>query len=538
MVRVRKLLTPFERTLILAGLVGGAILLSFLPAWGWVSVEQWVVLWNNATGSSLKNGLVGYWPMDADTLDTTNTTAEVRDASGSGNHGDWVNHSLTTAAGVRGQALSFDGVDDYVSVSDDPSLNFTGAFSVSAWVYSNGNQNANVVAKHQSAYTYGPWRLQTNAGNSSTVYLFTVGNMTDTEWHATGPEQTGNDGQWIHLVGVFRPGQAVELWQDGQLVAQNTSNIPSSLPTTSNPLIIGARHTQGGGIAEFFNGLIDDVRVYNRALSPEEVEELYALGSTKSRLEVQSRPIAPPSSLANGLLLHWTIDGDAVDLTNASAEIRDTSGNNLNGDWRNHASTLAPGVLGQAVELDGYNDDISGGSPASLDNLANFTYAAWIRLDAYASDFMPIMGKGVGTGANATKRFLVNSGGGCTGGDGSTNGCIEITINTTGAERVAFTPAGTIKPGQWYHVAVTYQSGTAPRIFVNGTEATYLSQSAGSGTDADESTGPFLVGSWNHDGSLSPGGAGWFNGLIDDVRVYNRALSPEEVEELYALGRK
>ncbi|GIW68366.1 MAG: hypothetical protein KatS3mg099_314 [Candidatus Parcubacteria bacterium] len=239
--------------------------------------------------------------------------------------------------------------------------------------------------------------------------------------------------------------------------------------------------------------------------------------------------------LTNGLVAHWTMDGADIDLSQNSSEIRDISGYN-HGDWRNHASTTAPGVLGQAVEFDGYNDDMSMGSPASLDNLSNFTYAAWIRVDSYASNFMPIMGKGVSRGANATKRFLVNSSGGCTGGDGSTDGCIEFTINTTGSDRWAMTPAGTIKLGLWYHVAAVYTSGSAPKIYVNGTEASYLNQSVGSGSDEDESSGTFLIGSWDHDGSRPTGDR--FNGLIDDARVYNRALSAAEIQELYRHGQQ
>jgi hypothetical protein len=240
--------------------------------------------------------------------------------------------------------------------------------------------------------------------------------------------------------------------------------------------------------------------------------------------------------LTNGLVGHWTMDGADINLSQNTAEIRDISGYNNHGDWRNHASTTAPGVLGQGVELDGYNDEISLGSPASLDNLANFTYAAWIRADSYASDFMLVMSKGTGWGANATKRFLVNSyNSSCSGGDGSTDGCIELTINTSGSARQAFAPAGTIKPGQWYHVAGVYTSGNAPKIYVNGVEASYLSQSAGSGSDQDESSGSFLIASWDHDGGSPTGNR--LKGLIDDARVYNRALSAAEIQELYRLGR-
>ncbi|RME30211.1 LamG domain-containing protein [Candidatus Parcubacteria bacterium] len=203
----------------------------------------------------------------------------MRDISGYNNHGDWRNHASTTAPGVLGQGVELDGVNDHINAGNDTSLNFTGAFTVAAWVRTTvSQQNANIVAKHRSDYYYGPWRLQTDAGSQGTQFKMTIGDSASQEWHATGPDLASNDRRWVHVVGVFRPSTAVELWVDGNLVAQNTSGIPSSIPTVTNPLIIGARHTFGGSIDEYFAGYLDDVRVYNRALSAAEIQELYRLG--------------------------------------------------------------------------------------------------------------------------------------------------------------------------------------------------------------------------------------------------------------------
>lgn len=340
-----------------------------------------------------------------------------------------------------------------------------------------------------------------------------------------------NDGAW-HYGGWVYDGTAVRLYLDGKEVdAVATSTL--SL-TVSNPLCFASYDASCSNFE--FSGALDDIRIYDRALSADEVAAQYRLGAaTKMTVnQTLSRP-----SLQGGLVGYWTMDGKNVDLSQPAAEVRDTSGQGNHGNWLNHASTTAPGAIGQALEFDGYDDYVDAGSPASLDNLSNFTYAAWIRIDGYVSNFLPIMGKGNGSaGANVEKRFVVNSNDAtCTGGDGSTDGCLEISINTSGATRAAYTPAGTIRPGRWYHVAVTYANGTAPKVYVNGVESSYVSQNAGSGTDADEAAGPFLVGSWNHDGSLTPGGQGWFDGRIDDVRVYNRVLPPEEINKLYRLGR-
>ncbi len=496
------------------------------------------------TRPSLQDGLVGFWTMDGKDVDLSQPAAEVRDSSGQGNHGNWLNHATTTAPGAIGQALEFDGVDDVVDIPDPGAnsvLDVPGDFTISAWVYPYDIPDAGIFPGQYPRIVQKGYSV---AGDAAGAYVFSIDRKTSIRndaylsiainiggvvYQATSVSPV-RPKEWVFATAV-RKGTSLIVYANGQL--ERSITIPASnVAQHDEPLKLGESDNLGGAL----HGILDDVRIYNRALSAEEIMKLYRLGATsKINKTLTTRP-----SLQDGLVGFWTMDGKDVDLSQPAAEVRDVSPQGNHGNWLNHATTTAPGRVGQALEFDGYDDYVDAGSAASLDNLSNFTYAAWIRADGYVTDYMPIMGKGtVSVGPSVAKRFLVNSNNAdCTGGDGSTDGCLEISINTSGTTRTVFTPAGTIRPGRWYHVAVTYANGTAPKVYVNGVESAYVSQSAGSGTDVDESAGPFLVGSWNHDGSLTPGGpAGWFDGKIDDVRVYNRALSAEEIMQLYRLGR-
>jgi hypothetical protein len=193
--------------------------------------------------------------------------------------------------------------------------------------------------------------------------------------------------------------------------------------------------------------------------------------------------------------------------------------------------STVPGRIGQAVSFDGSDDRIVVSPDASLDNLTSFTYAAWIYVADHTKTTNAIMSKGDGDEGTQQKRFGVHSGSACD--SGSTDGCILAAIVTSGSERRAVSVADTILSNRWYHVAATYTSGSAPRIYVNGTEVSYAESENGTGTDVDESAGSLLFGTLNGDDQPSNH---WFQGKMDDVRVYDRVLSLDELQRLYKLG--
>ncbi|OHA21804.1 MAG: hypothetical protein A2849_02635 [Candidatus Taylorbacteria bacterium RIFCSPHIGHO2_01_FULL_51_15] len=201
----------------------------------------------SSSGSSLSVGLVGHWKFD----DGTAT-----DASGSGNHGVLQN-GPTSTTGKIGQALSFDGVDDAISL---PNITLGNTHTISMWI--------NAVSPLD---TYGGLFVNGNAsaglyfmGDTRVVRFYGFG----TNNNDSAPVSTDS---WHH-VAVVKNGGTATLYIDGKA----TNRYSEAIGYTANSI---GNDSQG----EAFHGAIDEVRVYNRPLSDSEISSLY--GGTASAFD-------------------------------------------------------------------------------------------------------------------------------------------------------------------------------------------------------------------------------------------------------------
>ena len=180
------------------------------------------------------------------------------DSSGHKNHGTLVNGPVWTPTKHRGRVmtgLGFDGNDDWVSISDSENLDLTSALSISFWMQANGLQkNRGLVNKfYGSGYIFHTHHITDNVvrwqvdANSNVVDAAVV--LTDMN----------------HIVGTWN-GTIIELFVNG--ISRGTDT--GSLGMNTHPLRIGRYVSEG----TFFNGLLDDVRIYNRALTPSEIGTL------------------------------------------------------------------------------------------------------------------------------------------------------------------------------------------------------------------------------------------------------------------------
>jgi hypothetical protein len=211
-----------------------------------------------------ETGLVGSWHFN----EGSGTIAY--DSSGNNNNGNLVNDP-TWVDGKFGKALSFDGVNDYVEVPYSASLN-PSEFSISVWARVDGGQGTwrSVITSRDS----GPFRGYMIYAGADNKWQFWIG--VSTSWLSLyGPDVIL--GQWIHIVATYSGG-IMRLYVNGSLY--NTTSGTLAL-NTIRPLRIGAGQTEGAP-AFFFNGLIDEVRIYNRALSDAEIQALY---QAKARLD-------------------------------------------------------------------------------------------------------------------------------------------------------------------------------------------------------------------------------------------------------------
>jgi hypothetical protein len=216
----------------------------------------------------LFSGLVALWRFDEGGDITAN------DSSGNNNHGTLYNFSGTYWVDDQwgGQALSFDGVDEYVSVPDSTSLDLSGEITVEAWikVAVHKNYNAIVIKGEDGAENYE--LLLTSSGLLYSTIKFTDG----TRYYPSVPSAI-TDTEWHHVAMTYKPGEW-RIYVDGVEKAERTDI--SKVPLTNNvPLFIGAEQYLGSFRTErFFNGLIDEVRIYDYALSPDTIADHHAAG--------------------------------------------------------------------------------------------------------------------------------------------------------------------------------------------------------------------------------------------------------------------
>ena len=504
------------------------------------------------------------------------------DSSGRGNGGS-VSGAVWSSSGRFGSALSFDGVNDWVTVADSASLDLSSGMTVEAWVRPSklGGWRTVVFKERSGGGVYGLYGDQAGGRPLGQV---DIGGERNAIGSAGLPLNA-----WSHLA-VTYDGAVVRLFVNG--VQAGSLPFVGSMAASTGSLRLG-----GNGIwGEWFAGLIDEVRVYNRALSATEIQQdlqrpVTGTAPPPSPPPTDTTPPTAPtaltSSVSNGTVtLSWSAATDVVGVTRynlhrsttagftpaaanrigqptstgytdpglapgtyyyrvtaedaagnigppsaeatavvpappppppptsglvaayglnaGSGSVAADSSGRGNGGSVSGAVWSSSGRFGSALSFDGVNDWVTVADSASLDLSSGMTVEAWVRPSKL--------------GGWRTVVFKERSGGGVYGLYGDQAGGRPLGQVDIGGERNAIGSAG-LPLNAWSHLAVTYD-GAVVRLFVNGVQAGSL---------------PFVGSMAASTGSLRLGGNGiwgeWFAGLIDEVRVYNRALSATEIQQ-------
>ena len=439
---------------------------------------------SNATSPNLRNGLVGHW-----TFDGKDTSASVAyDKSGRGNNGTR-NGGTTLKSGKIGQAMRFDGTSGYVSALDNNSLDLSTRGTVSFWYKRS-------AAGRQSAF--GKWDtgqqsyvLQHNTDDK--IYWFVSGTGSDSIYFTS--TNTYIDTNWNHLVGVYN-GSTLVVYRNGVLIAGSiTGSVPSSL--YNGTATLENRYLQ----TYYSNDLMDDNRVYNRALSTAEIQELYKMGGGKINTTDTTKP-----TLKTGLVGHWTFDGKD---TSASVAY-DKSGNGNNGT-RAGGTTLKSGKIGQAMNFDGTNGCLS--TSSALVTSGDYTAAVWYKTTNGAT-FQQIISQYNNSPAIPNLEVTIGIGG---------DNTVGVRMHNTLSQSVQ---VSTSTSANKWHYAVAVKSGLNLSLYYEGN---YIGTATLTGTVTTPTN--FRIGC-RYYGTTDT----YFNGILDDVRVYSRALSTAEIQELYKMG--
>lgn len=489
--------------------------------------------------------------------------SSLADDSGNGNTGTI--RGATWTSGRSGGALSFDGSSNWVTVPDSTSLDLMTAMTLEAWVKpaALGTSWRTAVVKEASGtLAYGLYAHDGGPGPSAHAIV-----TSDT--YAT-TSTTLPVGSWTHLAASY-DGSLLTVWINGAPVG-NVS-LKGSILQSSAPLRIG-----GNAIwSEWFSGAIDEMRIYNRALSQSEIQ---ADMTNPVRRPSDTTPPSTPAGLAvsnvgqTGASMSWSAASDNVGVTgydvsvNGTTRTRTTSttytvtglncgtsytlgvaavdaaGNNSSRATATATTTPCPaqgpgpvasygfdagsgstlrddsghsnsgtianavwspnGKYGGALSFNGSSSMVSVLDSPSLDLTNAMTVEGWVNPTTLGADWRTVLVK---EQPNQLAYGLYAH----EGGPGPGGHAYVGTDTSAGS-------SSTIPTGVWTFLATTYD-GSNITLYVNGSK---VATRAASGLMAT-SASPLRIGGTSIWGE-------WFAGLIDQVRVYNRSLSPAELQ--------
>jgi hypothetical protein len=425
-------------------------------------------------------GLVGYWSFDE------GSGSAAYDASGNGNDGTlyWMSTSSDAwTTGKAGSALSFDGSDDYVESSTNIVFD---SITIEAWVkgdlYGDGGSSSNEIVTIN------------NGGTNKSLDAYTTGNGVTTatpRWEWGGNTINASvtiDTNWHYIVGIFDGTSGIKkLYVDGIERASGTG----SGSVTATVISIGK---DAGNSAMAWDGLIDEVRIYNRALSAEEVRYHYNRGG----------PVA-----------YWKFD------EGSGSTAYDSTENDNNGTLYGEMATSTDpgsgwttGKYGSALAFDGVDDYVEVPNSLFLQRVTgdSNTVMLWIKPTNSA------------TAELLSKRYTLFQ-------------HYEILSSNKIGVELGFSDGyfwyystGKVTIGVWNHVAIVFDNDSDKvKFYINGKDAGASITSSG---DPRTGTRQIFIGAFD---PLSDEYR-TFPGFIDDVRIYNYARTPEEIRLDYNAG--
>jgi hypothetical protein len=373
----------------------------------------------------------------------------------------------------NGGSIRFDGVDDIVTTGVTGIVpNSSSPYTVSIWCYRNRNDAGyeEVLSQWTSA----------NSGNSF-FFGFDNSNVRFTDnWNPVTVPGAGAVEVWINLVGVYTTTNAY-IYLNGSLAATKGSGFTY---TGVGPFLIGR---QGELSSEYFNGKLSNTKIYNRALSSDEVQQNYQ--AEQYRFETPAGPVT------NGLLLYWDA-GNLDSYPGTGTTIYDLSGNGNNGTLYNGVGYNQ--VNGGVLTFDGVDDLVYLSTPnlSSTNNtvMGASRYSGGTRgrmINAYGNNWL------VGNWSNSTENYYAE-------------GSIALGVGPSDTNWRIYSALGDV-------------SGDSYSLYVNN------SLSAGPSNGGSAGPNGITVGGIG----LGIGNGEYSTGQFSFVLVYNRLLTVAEMTQNY-----
>ncbi|MBX3427797.1 MAG: LamG domain-containing protein [Pirellulales bacterium] len=394
------------------------------------------------------------------------------DSSPAGNTGTHVNGPTVNQAGVYGKSVSLDGTNDYVSIPAARSLVMNDDCTVALWVKPGtkpGSERTLLSKEGEYKFALSSLNeLKWSYANSSPGW----------NWHSTGAYLA--DDQWSHVVFSYQEG-LVKTYVNGELAETFAGSGTIGDASSDNTLRIGATTATP---EKFCNGLFDEVRVYNRVLSQQDVYDLFGLAAWYKLDE-------PSGTLA------------------ADATGQGNDGTYVGSPTLGVTSTGRAG-MGTAIALNGTNYvEI----PLLVGRTSSVSVAGWAKLDSADSVGAEIVSIG--------DYFLLRL---------NTSGSLTRASYYNGSSWVSADFAGSMAKSGWHHFAASLAAGETIKLYIDGNEV--ASTSAAPAISYSGLGSVTRIGRHGHTSNSFD-----FTGRIDDVRIYSRAMTPGEVFNTYRGGR-
>ncbi|WP_053203293.1 LamG-like jellyroll fold domain-containing protein [Jiangella muralis] len=464
---------------------------------------------------------VGFWRFDE-----TDAREAVADSSGSGNTGEFRGQVQTSEPGaVAGDPSSAVRlVNGYIDIPDSSSLSLTGPYTLEAWVKATAGGQQGLVEKYESDQclpSRDGYGVRLVAGNK--LQPFSIAG--DQYRAGAASERSVRQVVWQHVASVY-DGTTLRTYIDGRLQSETAL---STAPTDGGgSLKVGAR---GDGAADLFEGWIDEVAVYDTALSADQLDAHYVKGilGTAGERDVQPaaadpaeslQPAGPAAQAAPGEYAAQVMADQPVGywrLGESSGTVaQDASGTSNNGTYTGAVMPGHPGGLAgdpdtAAQFMGGY---VSVPDSESLSPTGQFTLEAWVNLDDVCGQY----GLVEKYDAPAFNGYLlrVTPGGRLSaftlGGDG---------------QLASVTGQSVVMPDEWHHVVAVYD-GTSLSVYLDGE----LDGSVATTFDPVDGMTDLKLGARGDDAGAR------LRGVLDEVAVYDHALTAERVQQHYTLGRQ
>ena len=421
-----------------------------------------------------------------------------------------------TALMGMSKPMVFDGIDDYLEVADNAAHDMgTGDFSISAWIRINDSTTNNgIITKSQSDDGTAPrWYLQ--VATNGTLLMNVLDASNEMEQSSTF---TVHDGNWHHVVAVIDRGTGVTFYKDGGNTDSNADTDATGTVDNNGKLRVGI-HVTG---TLYFAGDINELAIWKDALTLAEVQAIFNDGVA---LDVSSDSGNYASS--SNLVGYWRNDGISswTDRSDSEVNLSTVSGSPVTA-LLPEGTTSGKDILGFPLthtnngwmNLSGL-EYVKCGESSSLNVTGGLTVEAWIKTSISGDQWI------IARDDNSTRAYYLIL---------QSSSYLQMRVDSGPADAYAVGDTA-LNDGDWHHVVGVYIPSTSITVYIDSAVDT------ASGTNPETDSIPSSIESGAEEVTIGVRGDGsdttFFDGQIDELKVYNRALSAAEITKNYKHGK-